>query len=83
MPALAQDSYSPSNVICDVVNFGFCDQGRPSTSPPPDVAPEFVPPPIDKKAETPPSEKHKKVAQDKKTPVKKVKSKVSPEKAAD
>lgn len=83
MPALAQDSFSPSNAICGVVNFGFCDQGVPSTSPRPDAAPDFVPPPINQKAEMPPSEKHKKVAQHKKTPVKKVKPKVTPDKAAD
>ncbi len=89
LPAFAQDSFSPSNVICGVVNFRFCDQGTPSTSPSPDAAPSFAPPPTDQRAEMSSSENHKKVARHKQTHLqkvthlKKVKSKVAtPDKPA-
>jgi hypothetical protein len=71
VPALAQSSFSPSGVICGVVNFGFCDQGAPSAPPPSDAAPAFVPPPTDQRAEVAPTEDHKKSVKHKKAAVKK------------
>jgi hypothetical protein len=71
VPALAQSSFSPSSVICGVVNFGFCDQHAPSAPPPSDAAPAFVPPPADQRAEVAPPEDQKKSVKHKKAMVKK------------
>jgi hypothetical protein len=88
VPALAQSSFSPSGVICGVVNFGFCDQGAPSAPPPSEAAPAFVPPPTDQRAEVAPAEDHKKSVKHKKASVKKASikkasvTKVEPKEAA-
>jgi hypothetical protein len=34
-PALALDSFSPSNAVCGLVNFSFCDQGTQPSAPAP------------------------------------------------
>jgi hypothetical protein len=74
LPVAAQESYSPSSVVCGLVNFRFCDQG---VRPPP---PEYVPEPTDQRAEAPPP----KPKAHKKPPVKKTKPPAdAPDKAVD
>jgi hypothetical protein len=60
---VAQGSFSPSNAVCGLVNFSFCDQGVPrsdTSQPSSALAPGRVPPPPDR-AEAVPAKSGKKL----------------------